>query len=375
MKINSRLEDVISYGLFDTPPDPELDSITDLASIICGTPISLITILDDRRQWFKSNKGLDATETHVEDSFCKHALHKLDEVLVVNDALKDERFIDNKLVLGDPNIRFYAGAPLVTKNNNVLGTLCVIDKEPRELSEDQKRALQILAQKTMDIIEAYKTFRSLRASVKLTAERLTKITQHIPLGIFELEFSDSGDMRFTFLSEGMKKLHPDINLDEWIKDASIGISTMHPDDFILLKDAIERSIKNDDTLYHEYRVKSNSGYKWHAINGQPEKTRNGQAVLYGAFTDISHHVEYEATLEQIAFDISHVLRRPVTSMLGMINLIESEKSLSFKKLKEYSGYIKTITEELETFTLNLNDIYSKKMKNLASRNPAEHGGQ
>jgi hypothetical protein len=362
--MNERLEDVYSYELLDTAPDKELDDLTELASIICGTPISLITILDDKRQWFKSNKGLTVNETKVEDSFCKHTLHNPEEVLVVNDALKDERFIENKLVLGDPNIRFYAGAPLVTKNNHVLGTLCIIDRKPREFSEDQKYALQILAKKAMYIIEMSKTFKSLNASVKLTAERLTKITQNIPLGMFELEVSNSGDMKFLFLSEGMNRIHPEINLDKWIEDPTIGFSVMHPEDITPLQNAIALSIKNQDRLYHEYRVKGDSGYDWHAIDGQPNKTTNGRTLIYGAFTDITHHIEYEATLEQIAFDISHVLRRPVTTILGITNLLESEQELSYENLKEYSGYIKKVSHELEAFTQELNEVYSKKNKKI-----------
>lgn len=364
--MDKRLKDLNSYGLFDTPPDKELDEITELASIICGTPISLITILDDKRQWFKSNKGLYVNETKVQDSFCQHTLHKPEEVLVVNDALRDKRFINNKLVLGYPNIRFYAGAPLVTPKNNVLGTLCVIDREPREFSDEQKRALQILAKKSMDIIEMHKTFNSLNASVKLTVERLTKITQNIPLGIFEIEVSNTGDMRFLFLSDGMKKIHPNINIEEWIEDPSIGFSLMHPDDIASLRNAIEETIKNEVSLYHEYRVETESGYNWHAMYGQPEKIINGEMRIYGAFVDINHHIEYEIALEQVAFDISHVLRNPVTTILGITSLLELEQELSHKKIKEYSGHIKTLSHELEVFTRELNDVYWKKKQQITN---------
>lgn len=366
--MKNRLEDVNSYELFDTPPEKELDEITELASIICNTPISLITVLDDKRQWFKSNKGLSVSETKVEDSFCQYALHKPNEVLVINDALKDQRFINNKLVLNDPHIRFYAGAPLVTKENHVLGTLCIIDKKPREFTKEHEKALQILAQKAMHTIETHKIFKRLNGSVKLNMERLTKITENIPLGIFELVVSNSGDMKFSFLSAGMKKIHPDINLDEWIKNAYIGFSLMHPDDIQPLQDAIALSVETEERLYHEYRVKSVSGYDWHAIYGQPNKTKNGKTIIYGAFTDITTHIEYEVALEQIAFDISHVLRRPITTILGITDLLELEHELSPEKLKEYSGYIKTVSQELDEFTRKLNVVYSEKKLKITSHN-------
>lgn len=366
--MNSRLKDVYSYNLMDTSHEEGLDQITELASIICDTPISLITILDEKRQWFKSKKGLDINETKIEDSFCRHTLHKPDEVLVVNDALKDERFFDNKLVLGNPNIRFYAGVPLVTKNNNVLGTLCIIDRKPREISKDQKRALQILAKKAMERIESQKHIRNLTRTVDFNTDRLVKLTENLPIGIFEMIVSKSGDLRFSFLSEGMKKLHPDSNLNDWLKDATIGFSLMHPEDVKELKEALEYSVKEEKNIYHEYRVKRDQGYDWHAIHGYPVRTENGDTIIYGSFTDITQHLEYEETLEQIAFDISHVLRRPVTTMLGLTDLIESEQKLSYDKLHEYSGYIKTVTKELDKFTRRLEEIYSKKKHTINSRN-------
>ncbi|MGK0413038.1 MAG: hypothetical protein ACJA1B_001240 [Polaribacter sp.] len=366
--MKNRLEDVNSYKLLDTPPEKELDDITELASIICGAPIALITILDDKRQWFKSNKGLSVGETKIEDSFCQHALHKPNEVLVINDTFKDQRFIKNKLVLEDPHIRFYAGAPLITKRNNVLGTLCIIDRKPREFTEDQARALQILAREAMHKIETQKIFKKLNTSVKLNIDRLIKITENIPLGIFELVVSKSGDMKFSFLSTGMKKIYPDKNLDEWIKNPSIASSLIHPDDILPFQDAIALSIENEEKLYHAYRVKRDSGYDWYAIDGQPHKAKNGKTIIYGAFTDITHHIHYQETLEQIAFDISHVLRKPLTTILGITNLVELEHEQSTEKLKEYWGYVKTASEELEEFTRKLNKVYSEKKLQITTYN-------
>lgn len=151
-----RLKELNSYQILDSSPDNELDELTEIASLVCEVPISLITMIDENRQWFKSNKGLNVNETLRKDSFCQHTLHKPKEVLIITDSLKDERFKNNPLVEGAPNIRFYAGAPLETPNGNVLGTLCVIDSKPKNISEKQQRVLQILAKKAMDYLNTRK---------------------------------------------------------------------------------------------------------------------------------------------------------------------------------------------------------------------------
>ena len=134
-----RLAALRRYEILDTPPEPAFDRIVRLASHVLGAPISLVSLIDESRQWFKARRGIDATQTPRSMAFCAHAILG-DDVLVVPDARADRRFADNPLVTGDPNIRFYAGAPLRTPEGHRLGTLCVIDRRPREL-DDEKRAL------------------------------------------------------------------------------------------------------------------------------------------------------------------------------------------------------------------------------------------
>ena len=145
------------YQIVDTLPEQTYDDLTFLASLICDTPIALVTLIDKDRQWFKSNHGLEIRETPRAISFCGHAIHNdRDKLFLVQDALQDNRFADNPLVTENPGIRFYAGVPLINKENFALGTLCVIDSKPRELNKNQKAALRTLGRQVMHQIESRK---------------------------------------------------------------------------------------------------------------------------------------------------------------------------------------------------------------------------
>lgn len=148
-----RINSLESYHILDTIDEDEFDELVTLASEICKTPISLVSLVDKDRQWFKAKVGIDATETPREQSFCAHAITQPNEILIVNDARKDERFANNPLVTGNPNIVFYAGVPLVNDEGFALGSLCVIDREEKNLTANQITALKILSKQVLMRLE------------------------------------------------------------------------------------------------------------------------------------------------------------------------------------------------------------------------------
>lgn len=154
---NERLKNLDSYAILDTLPEVEYDDLTLIASQICETPISLISLVDEKRQWFKSHHGLGASETPRELAFCAHAITKPEDILIVPDAREDNRFHDNPLVTENPHVIFYTGVPLISSEGYPLGTLCVIDNKPKSLNQAQITALKSLSNQVVRLLQLRKS--------------------------------------------------------------------------------------------------------------------------------------------------------------------------------------------------------------------------
>ena len=154
---NFRLKALKDYSILDTLAEVEYDDITQLASQICGTPISSISLIDEKRQWFKSKVGINASETSREDAFCAHTIIEPNKILTVKDSTKDIRFFDNPLVVNEPHVVFYAGVPLVSPDGMALGTLCVMDNKPKELDDLQLKTLKALSNQVVSLFELRKS--------------------------------------------------------------------------------------------------------------------------------------------------------------------------------------------------------------------------
>lgn len=275
---NQRLEALKKYEILDSLSEDEFDRITEQASLICDVPISLISLIDDNRQWFKSKVGLSVSETSRDLAFCNHAIQG-DEMLEVEDATKDERFINNELVTGEPKIRFYAGQPLVDPDGFALGTLCVIGQEPKKLTPKQIRLLQLLATQTMQLI----------------IER----RQKAELKNFENLFELSNDLICIAGTDGFfKKVNPAFEkVLGWDKSVLLTTSffdLVHPDDLLKTQNEITRLSNGINTINFTHRfLTKNEQYKILQWVGTPEPLTGN---LFAIARDVSEEKAKEKQL-------------------------------------------------------------------------------
>ncbi|MES2467497.1 MAG: PAS domain S-box protein [Verrucomicrobiota bacterium] len=201
----SRLAALHSYEVLDTLPEESLDDLTKLAAHICGVPTALISLIDENRQWFKSRVGLEVVETPLDVSFCLHAIQK-PGLFIVPDASKDARFAQNPLVMREPHIRFYAGTSLISPEGQALGTLCVIDHRPRNLTSEQEEALRVLGRQVMIQLETRRQNRALLASQAERADILASAMDAIVVmdgqGIIR-EFNPAAEIMFGWTAESV----------------------------------------------------------------------------------------------------------------------------------------------------------------------------
>lgn len=193
-----RLNALTELAILDTPGEVCYDDIVEIAALVCGVPISLVTMVDSKRQWFKANIGLDnVTETPREVAFCAHAIEQ-DGIFEINDASQDPRFSGNPLVTGSPNIRFYAGSTLRLNNGAHVGTLCVIDDKPKCLSDKQRKILSLLSANVVRMLEA----RQITAKYAESEARFRALSTSAPVGIF----SATNDGECTYSNERWQEI-------------------------------------------------------------------------------------------------------------------------------------------------------------------------
>jgi signal transduction histidine kinase len=248
-----RLDVLRDYNILDSLPEEDYDAIAKIASSICDSPIALVSLIDKDRQWFKSNHGLDARETSRDFAFCSHSILNPSELFIVNDATKDERFFDNPLTTGSPNVVFYAGAPLNTSKGFPLGTLCVIDHRPRELNKNQKYSLKLLAKQVVTLLELRKKNHELLEANK----KVTKLNEQLDDFAYRLTHDlKSPISSVNFLVDVLKTDHinlfKDTKAEEYVNLISNRMVYMGN----LVDEILEYTkVKTENIIYEEFNLK------------------------------------------------------------------------------------------------------------------------
>ena len=317
-----RAEILEPYNLASLEDDPRLRRLTDFAADLCEVPTALVSLVEDERQWFAARTGLEARETPRAVSFCTHAIQS-DALMVVPDATLDARFRENPLVTGEPFIRFYAGAPLVNAAGERLGTLCVIDQQPRAgLTDLQARGLETLAGAAMTLFEAHRALleRDLETSAARTerddrALRFVTLADAMPQMVWSTlpdGFHDYYNARwyeFTGVPEGST-------------DGEGWNGMFHPDDRERAWGAWRHSLATGEPYEIEYRLRDRAGdYRWVLGRALPMRDEQGRIVRwFGTCTDIHDQKQASEQRELIAHELSHRVKNIFSVISGLIAL-------------------------------------------------------
>ncbi|MBV9495219.1 MAG: PAS domain S-box protein [Acidobacteria bacterium] len=336
-----RLATLKAYDILDTPAEEAFDGLVRLAALICGTPIAVMSIIDEERQWLKSAIGMKLGETARDVAFCAHAIMK-DEVMIVPDALTDERFAENPLVVGEPKIRFYAGSPLKMPDTMKLGTLCVIDRKPRTLTADQLEALEILSRQVRDELELRRRMKELRES----EARTTAILDSLLGGLIVVDAFGV-----------IESMNPAAERIFGYKEAELvgqRIDRLVPSDESDPRSFLRSAFRVAIGRITEWRGRRSNGEEFPFELSLCEFEVGDERKFSGSIRDISERHAVEKMKKEFIATVSHELRTPLTSIRGSLGL------LAGGVLGELSGEARAVIDVAERNTMRLltliNDI-------------------
>ncbi|MFQ3207319.1 MAG: signal transduction histidine kinase/CheY-like chemotaxis protein [Glaciecola sp.] len=338
----SRLEALYRYKILDTENESVFDELTQLASEICDTPIALISLIDPDRQWFKSKVGLDAEETERDIAFCTHAINQ-DNVFEVNDTLHDERFKDNPLVTSGPNIRFYAGVPLITPDGHAIGTICAISDKPKKLNRHQCKAMKILSREVISQLELRLRLIELQEENERRTEFLSRLSHelrtplHSILSLSQLMLADdefklskknsSYLQHIDFSGQRLLKLVTSILNISKIEEGCFKLHerTMNVTDFFFNLEGMISSLANEKRIDINFNLTSNN-----ISRIKIDDLRLTQVIL----NLVSNSIKFSTSKQSIFIDVAVSKTKIVIAVKDDgIGISENDISLLFNKLQ------------------------------------------
>lgn len=381
-----RLAKLRSYGVLDTLPQIAFNDIVALASSICGTPVALISLIDRDRQWFKAKTGIDVEQTGRDIAFCAHAILQPQQVMVVEDARQDERFRDNPLLEGELGLRFYAGAPIVTEDGHALGTVCVIDTQPRQLSPAAEESLRILSRLVVNLLEHEKERHAEEARQREEARRARDVLMAMAVSTLDLIAYIDRDERYQAVNQTW--------LTYWGCDESKVIG-MHVRDRVgpavyenEIAPLIRRALSGELVRYqHLVRFHARAP-RFMEISLMPDTDASGTVrglILRSHDIHLQHEREQELqealsaleqrTLEQQRFIqvLSHDLREPVNAVRNFSTLLTTDHLQELSApAQRYLGFVTKGGERMSRMLDDLTDLlqldgYTPKVVDMDTR--------
>ena len=353
---HGRLSVLRQYEVLDSAPEKALDHLTALAAEICGTPIAVISIVDENRLWFKAKYGVEVTEIPSEGSLCIHALERRD-LFIVPDATRDARFAGNRLVTGPTGFRFYAGAPLVSPENVALGTLCVIDRVPRILTESQQRALKVLAGQVTAYLELGRQLAALRTS----QECFSRAFEDAAIGMALVSL----DGRWLKVNEALCELLG-YTAEEFCRMTVREIT--HPDDMEANLAHARRLLDGGENFYklEERYIHKSGKVVWALLSVSVIRDKKNRSRYFVSqiedIGELKHAVEVqqeltskaqaaEKTKSQFLATMSHEIRTPLNGVIGMASILADTDLNEMQR-----ECVETINVSGESLLAVINDI-------------------
>ncbi len=333
-----RLKELLSMEIMDSGREEQFDDIVKLASHICNTPISLLTFVDETRQYFKAKIGMEQEQTNREVAFCSHTILS-DEMLIVEDTTIDERFQDNPLVTGNPHAKFYAGMPLKTSSGMNIGSLCILDTEKRVLTEEQKTAIKLLAKQVIKELELRKVnleYQRIIGKLESTENLLLQAENLARMGSWEYNKS-TGDFICTENVSKLLNLESGIVISEFCAVADV----LSPEDSTILKEKWQGAITEGKDFEHIALLSGNIA-KWLNFRVKSNYSEDMPDKVIGYIQDVTESQDYEigllvdkkkaeysnAAKSEFLAIMSHEIRTPLNAIIGLNYLLLQEKDIS-----------------------------------------------
>ena len=352
-----RLKALQDLAILDSPREQSFDDIALAAMHVCNVPVAVVSLVDKDRQWFKSCLGLDAEETPRDVAFCAHAILSPEDILVVEDATKDERFIDNDLVTGPPHIRFYAGAPLVTDDGFALGTLCVIDYVPRQLSAQQRDVLLALARQVVQLLR----LRSAHDLIQEKEKLVSSLLKNFPGAAYRCRADNEWTLHY--LSDEVEQLtgYP---VKAFLQEPRLGFTDlMHPSDVLRMDEISAQALKDKTHFELEYAIQRADG-NWRYVQEIGRGVYNAKGELEfidGFIWDIQARVDGEYEKRAMANKLAQFFESASIGILqvgddGRILAANPEMSkiLGYTQAELKNMHFLDITPEQDKLKSNIN---------------------